>query len=310
MTKTKEITFEQLTYEWLELKKLTVKQATYVKYSNIIKVHLSKMLEDEDLLNWNTADFKRYLNRLSDKGLAPATIKTIIYVLKSIINYGERNYNIEHANLSCLKVESHKHEVNVLSDNERIRLGEFCLQGFRPVQVAVYISMYSGMRIGEICGLKWENIDFDNKTIEVVRTVQRLRIENNDESKTKVLLLPPKTLSSKRIVVMTDFLAEYLYNYQASSDYSSSENFILTNSKIIPEPRNIQRNFKKVCNILDIDINFHILRHTFATNCIKYEIDIKVLSEILGHANITTTMNLYVHPTLEFKSQQINKIPK
>lgn len=310
MTNNNEITFKHLTYEWLELKKLSVKQTTYAKYSNIIDVHLSDLLEQSELLSWSITDYKSLLKELSEKGLAAATVKTIIYVLKSIINHGERNYNIEHINLSCLKIETYKHEIHVLNDNERIRLAEFCQSGYRPVQIAVYISMYSGMRIGEICGLKWENINFDNKTIEVLRTVQRLKSDSDSNSKTKLLIFPPKTVSSKRIVVMTDFLAEYLYNYKNSCDPVSSEHFILTNSITIPEPRNIQRNFKKVCNILDIDINFHILRHTFATNCIKYDMDLKVLSELLGHANITTTMNLYVHPTLEFKSQQINKIPK
>lgn len=310
MTNINEITFKHLTYEWLEIKKFSVKKTTYAKYLNIIDVHLSDLLEHNELLNWNVADYNSLLKKLISEGYASATIRTIIYVLKSIINHGERNYNIEHINLSCLKIESYKHEINVLNDVERIRLAEFCQLGYRPVQIAVYIGMYSGLRIGEICGLKWENINFDNKTIEVVRTVQRLKSEGNSNSKTKLFVLPPKTLSSKRLVVMTNFLAEYLYNYRTLSNPVSSENFILNNSLTIPEPRNIQRNFKKVCKMLDIDINFHILRHTFATNCIKYNMDLKVLSEILGHANITTTMNLYVHPTLEFKSQQINKIPK
>ena len=161
MTNNNEITFKHLTDEWLELKKLSVKQTTYAKYSNIIDVHLSDLLEQSELLNWSITDFKSLLKELSEKGLAAATVKTIIYVLKSIINHGERNYNIEHINLSCLKIETYKHEIHVLNDNERIRLAEFCQSGYRPVQIAVYISMYSGMRIGEICGLKWENINFD-----------------------------------------------------------------------------------------------------------------------------------------------------
>lgn len=303
--------FKQLSKEWLEYKKMTVKYSTYIKYKNIIHYHLKTICQDQDLNDWNDEDYQNwYKELLKRKSLSKSTLKSINCVLKNILNYGEDKYQLKHIDISYMKVVGEKRNIHILSDEEIKKLASYCLTNINATTLAVYISLYTGMRIGEICGLKWEDVDLNNQIIVVSKTVQRIQDENSKTKKTKKMVFSPKTKSSQRIVVMTDFLAEYLNVYKKMIKPDANDFFIISNSIEIPEVRNIQRNFKKICLQLDIKLNFHALRHSFATNCIKYEMDVKTLSELLGHSTISTTMNLYVHPTIEYKKEQINKIPK
>lgn len=303
--------FKQISREWLELKRLSIKYSTYIKYKNIVCCHLDNIYDNKDINDWNQEDYYTWYKEILDKeSLSSSSKRSINYVFKSILNYGEETYHMKHIDFSYMKTSSEKHDIYVLSDDECKKLSNYCLQNINYTTLSIYISMYSGMRIGEICGLKWEDIDLENHLIFVSRTVQRIKVENSKDIKTKKMVFSPKTPSSKRIVVMTDFLVEYLFLYKKIMTPLSKEYYVISNSLDIPEVRNVQRNFKRICHKLDIDLNFHALRHSFATNCIKYNIDVKTLSELLGHSNISTTLNLYVHPTIEYKREQINKIPK
>lgn len=306
----KENSFEKIAREWLSLKKMTVKHSTYVKYKNIIRLYLSDFFLDKNINKYDQSYYYQYFNSLIERhDLSTSTIKSIRFILKGILEYGEENYHIKHINFSYIKISSSRQNITVLTKEESYQLSQYCQSHINDTTLAIYLSMYSGMRLGEICGLKWEDIDLDNGLITVLRTVQRIEDDINGTSKTSKMIFEPKTESSKRVIVMTDFLVEYLKSYQQMvSDEPSL--YLITNSTSIPEPRNIQRKFKTICSHLGIDINFHNLRHSFATNCISCGIDIKTLSELLGHSNISTTMNLYVHPTIEYKREQINKIPK
>ena len=168
--------------------------------------------------------------------------------------------------------------------------------------------MYGGLRIGEICALKWEDIDLNNGIITVSKTVERLKNKENMESKTILMILEPKTQTSKRIVPIPVFLKEYIQNYYDYLTVIDSSYYLLTNSEKIPDPRTIQNQFQRLCQDNNFQINFHSLRHTYATHCVMQEVDLKSLSEMLGHSNISTTLQLYVHSSIEFKINQINKI--
>lgn len=306
----KEDSFEKIANEWLYLKKMTVKHSTYVKYKNIIRLYLNDFFLDKDIHECDQSFYYQCFHTLVEQyHLSSSTLKSIRFILRGILTYGEENYHLKHINFSYFKISSSKHNITVLSKDEAYQLSQYCQAHINDTTVAVYLSMYTGMRLGEICGLKWENIDLDKGLITVLRTVQRIEDDINENCKTSKMIFEPKTESSRRVIVMTDFLIEYLKAYQETIDYDPSY-YLITNSMNIPEPRNIQRKFKTICSHLGIYVNFHNLRHSFATNCVTCGIDIKTLSELLGHSNISTTMNLYVHPTLEYKREQINKIPK
>lgn len=304
------INFKRISREWLEYKKVSVKYSTYIKYKNVVYHYLDNMYEKKDIYQWNENDYYKWYKKLLEKELSKSMLRSIHYVLKDILIYGERVYHLKHTDLSYMKITGNKQKIRILSDNERDKLSNYCQDNINFTTLSIYMSMYTGMRIGEICGLKWKDIDLDNSIIMISRTVQRIEDDSFSYKKTKKMVFSPKTQSSKRIVVLTDFLVEYLNNYKKLMIPLSEDYFIISNSLEIPEVRNIQRNFKRICIKFDIDINFHSLRHSFATNCIKYNIDIKTLSELLGHSNISTTMNLYVHPSIDYKKEQIRKIPK
>ena len=300
--------FKELSNEWLNLKKLSVKHSTYIKYKNITHLYLDDVFNNKDIDEYTETDYYQLFYNLSHQfHLSNSVLKSIYIVLKGILTYGQSQY---HLNIHCPKIPlpASKKEIHVLTKEETCILSSYCRSKTNITTLAVFISMYTGMRLGEICGLKWEDIDLDKGIIHVSRTVQRIENDQNDHFKTSKMIFEPKTQSSKREIVLTDFLIEYLKSYQ--SLYETDNTFyILSNSLNIPEPRNIQRRFKRLCKRLNINMNFHSLRHSFATNCLSYGIDIKIISETLGHSNISTTMNLYVHPTLDFKREQMNKIP-
>lgn len=124
------------------------------------------------------------------------------------------------------------------------------------------------------------------------------------------MLLEPKTKSSKREVPIVNSFSEYLSIYKQSCN-GQDTNYIVTNSDTIPDPSTVERRLKRLCLLLNIDTyNFHALRHTFATRCVSKGVDYKVLCEAMGHSNVSVTMNVYIHPSRDFKKEQINKISK
>ena len=172
----------------------------------------------------------------------------------------------------------------------------------------ILLSLYGGFRVGEVAGLKWEDIDFETGIVSVNRTIERLKNNDNNSTKTQLMELEPKTSTSKRLVPLPDFIMNYVKSYYKLMCPKEQSYYIYTNSEKISDPRNVQYHFQKICNLYDFEINFHSLRHTYATNCVMSDIDIKSLSEILGHSSVSITLDIYVHSSLEFKKAQIQKI--
>lgn len=301
------ITFTILSNEWLNLKKRSIKYTSFIKYKTIIDVHLLKLYDQKPLENWSEYDYYKLFEQYGKNTLTGSTLRTIKYVLKDILSYGEEIYNLKPVKLTRIKISSNSKSIEVLNELQRRDLIMNCQKNYNSVNAAVLLGLQAGLRLGEVCGLKWNDLNFERKTITISRTVQR--IKNTDSfPKTRLIELPPKTASSKRVVIMTESLSSYLRNYINFYNPDSSETYILSNSYKMTDPRTIQRKFKKICKLEGMNINFHVLRHTFATVCVKYGVDIKVLSEMLGHSNISTTLNLYVHPTLDQKAEEMKKI--
>lgn len=305
------ISFKQVSNEWLDSKTSEIKQSTRSKYTQVIHKHLSKSFEEKDINEWTEKDFRQLFDDfLNVNHLSSSYRKTIRIVLKGILEYAEDNYGMEHIDLSRIKISSKKTKVSVLSNSDREVLEEYCESNINEATVPIYISVNTGMRLGEIAGLRWEDVDFKNGVIFVRRTVQRILDTSNSDAKTIKVITSPKSESSNREVIMTDYVMEYLKTYK-NFYHAKDSDYVVTNSDAVPEPRCIQRKFKTICSKLGIeDINFHILRHTFATNCLINGVDVKALSEILGHSDIAITLNTYVHPTRDFKKEQMQKMNK
>lgn len=194
-------------------------------------------------------------------------------------------------------------EVYSLAERKKImlRLSEICKENKKAIGVMLSLSL--GLRIGEVCALKWKNFDFKNKTVFIDGTVQRIARENLN-AKTQVVLGSPKSFSSRRIIPVPDEISGILASARKSY---LIEDFVISGSVLPVEPRSLRYFFKSFCQKNGFrQLKFHSLRHSFATCCIENKADCKTVSEILGHSNIKTTMNLYVHPSMETKRRCIN----
>lgn len=173
--------------------------------------------------------------------------------------------------------------------------------------IGILISLFTGLRIGELCALTWENISIENENIHVNRTLQRIQIVNADEqssSKTQIIITSPKSVCSIRTIPLPKSIISVLQKIEVK------EGYLLTgNIEKYVEPRSMQYHFKKVLSKCGIEIvNFHVLRHTFATRCIELGFDVKTLSELLGHSNVNITMSRYVHPSFELKKENMQRL--
>ena len=290
--------FKEISNEWIELKKLSVKYPTIAKYRVVIDTQLAHQFNDYTMEQFNEDIIIAYFNKLSTKeNYANSTLLSIRYVLRAIINYSHQKYKTNNCSFELIKIAKKQRQINTLSNSQKINLSNYCFNNFQPISIAVAISLYTGLRIGEICALKWEDINFEDNYIYVYKTVERLKSKEDTGNKTALMILNPKTSSSKRIVPIPLFLNEFLVNYKSRYQIEDNNVFIITGNN-------------KICKQFDFNTYFHTLRHSYATNCVMNEVDTKSLSEMLGHSNVGTTLNLYVHSSLEFKKKQINKISR
>ena len=194
--------------------------------------------------------------------------------------------------------------IDILSIDEQTKLEQYLLHSVDCEKLGILICLFSGLRLGEICGLRWNDIIFPDGYLHVQCTVQRIALHTEEGQKTKLTVSSPKTAASNRIVPLPEFLAEIVTSFYNTehSDY-----FLVTNQNHPMDPRTYQYHFKKILQICQIpDKNFHILRHTFSSRCIEKGFDIKSLSEILGHTSVQMTLNRYVHSSFEYKQHQMN----
>lgn len=182
----------------------------------------------------------------------------------------------------------------MLTKEQQSQLVKYLLSNMSMTSLCILLSLYTGLRVGEVCGLMWDDIDFEKGILTVRRTVQRIC---TDSRKTEIIADTPKSRSSRRSIPIPIFILKLLRDSR-----SSNNNYILSGSENIIEPRTLQRRFKSILNKVNLpSVNYHCLRHMFATNALQAGFDIKTLSEILGHANVETTLNRYVHTSMERK---------
>ena len=225
-----------------------------------------------------------------------------------IIKYGEKRDLIHDFISDISRPTVHKKELEVLTKEEQEKLVNSIKRHVTCENIGILLSLYAGLRLGEICALQWQDIDVDSGTISVTKTMQRIQRKTEcQHGKTVVITDSPKSQNSIRKIPIPNFLREELKRLSAKCSPAS---YVLTarEDKYI-EPRAYQYKFKKYLEKAEIrDINFHALRHTFATRAIEQNIDVKVLSEILGHATVNFTLDRYVHLSFSFKKQNMEKL--
>lgn len=297
------VNFKTATENWLLYKKHKIKESTYLNYSYIINTYLEKEFGRKRLTYFLNHDINEFIDEL-EQNLSNKTVRDIMLVLKSILKYAERKYNANFK-LDLITIPaSQKRELQIFNEKEIKKIEMKCVDSEDIRRIGVLISIYTGMRIGEICALKWEHIDFSKKLINVTQTLQRVYIEKN---KTKIIITPPKTKTSERKIPIPQILYNELKKH--SVNYSKGSYIVTGNENKYIEPRSYQHVYRKVLEDAKIPYrNFHCLRHTFATRCIRVGMDIKSLSEVLGHADVSITLNRYVHSSYDSKKKYMEKL--
>ncbi len=289
------LSFSQIAGEWLEEIAEKRKYSTYVKYDSVYKVHIAETLGACQLSSSATAELQeKIFEHLSEKSLSESLQKSICCIVNQILDFANRKYLVCVPSLENPPVKPKKKLVETLLKTEQARLLEHIYEKPDKFKTAVLLCLYTGLRLGELCALQWEDLDFRGRTLTVNRTVQRIAMQGGTR-KTVLMETSPKSESSKRIIPLADGVMELLFQLKGSQSYVFGKEKPL-------DPRTMQYQFKRILKTAEInDRNFHILRHTFATNCIENGMDIKVLSEILGHADVKITLNRYIHPTMDSK---------
>lgn len=292
---------------WKADKKQYVKKSSYSAYMLLIENHLSPAFGN--MYNVEESDVQEFVFRKLEEGLSQKTIKDILIVLKMILKFGVKIKLIEYQQFSIqFPTEREKHEIEVLSKINQKKIMNYVQEHFTFKNLGIYICLSAGIRIGEICALTWEDIDTDTGIIYIRKTIQRIYVVEDGNRHTELILDTPKTKNSIRDIPMSRDLLKML---KPIKKIVNSSFFVLTNDAKSTEPRTYRNYYKKLMNELKIpELKFHGLRHSFATRCIESNCDYKTVSVILGHSNISTTLNLYVHPNLEQKKKCIDKMFK
>ena len=294
--------FRVVTEEWLKYKKNTVKKSTYYNYSYSVAKYLYPSFAGKNITK--IKNYNNFIEELSDT-LSPKTVRDIVTKLKEIINFYEEEHNtkINVKKMSLPKIN--KKEIQILSNKEKQKLEKYCIEQNSLKSLGILICLNTGLRVGEVCALRWENIDFETRRIHVEKTIER--IYSKEENKTIVIIDTPKSITSVRTIPINSKLYNILKQIRGKS---KKTDFVLTgSSEHYVEPRNYQYHFKEILKRSKVKkYKFHTLRHTFATNCIEAGMDIKSLSEILGHADVSITLNIYVHSSDKAKRKYLEKI--
>ncbi len=294
---TRRLTINALTKEWLLINKERLKKSSYQRYEGFFRNHIESIIGDAAAFYLTTTAVHSFsLNRLN-AGLSPQSVNAVLIFLHSVMKYGHRQYHLPLPEFIYLAYD--KKEMRVLTKEEQKKLVSYLLCEPDAYKVGVLVALYTGLRIGELCALHWD--DVEENSIVVRRTVQRLK--KDGALGTELSISTPKTEASCRTIPLPSFLKDYITPLRPAN---GSSYFLSYN---ITEPRVMQYKFKKYLVEAGINnANFHALRHTFATRCVECGFEIKSLSEILGHSNVQTTLNKYVHTSFELKQTNMERL--
>lgn len=294
----KTVLFSQAAREWLAEIADSRKYSTYVKYATIYRTHLDEAVGSCRLCGDESEKLRKKISDCVSVELSESLQKSIVCVANQIIAFANASYLSGIQPLERQSTKARKKAVIVFSRSEQAKMLA-CIYGQMDRYMAVtLLALHAGLRLGELCALRWTDVDFAGMTLTVKRTAQRMAAPG---CKTKTILreTDPKSESSKRTIPLAPEFLELLSPFKGNGSY------VFGGEKML-NPRTMQDRFKKILEEADVERkNFHALRHTFATNCIENGMDAKALSEFLGHADVRITLNRYVHPTMDVKRKQV-----
>ena len=300
-------TVREIAAAWKVYKRPYVKQSTMAAYVLILENHILPAFGENDSLPEQRV--QAFVLQKIESGLGVKSVKDILIVLKMVMKFGVKNewmnyyeWDIKYPTSSANK------ELEVLSVSNHKKILNHIQSHFTFTGLGIYISLSTGLRIGEICALKWSDINVTDSTITVSRTIERIYLIEGEKKHTELVISTPKTKNSCREIPMSK---ELLAMIKPLKKVVNDDFYVLTNDEHPTEPRTYRNYYNGLMTKLDIPkLKYHGLRHSFATRCIEAGCDYKTVSVLLGHSNISTTLNLYVHPNMEQKKRWITKMLK
>ena len=296
-------TIEDIMDEWLKANQNQLKPASFQKYQGLADNHIIpymgrvqiRFLTRQYIIDFTDAKLQN--GKVDGGPLSRKTVNDILIVLKMALNYAAEEYDLQIPRINLLKEK--KKEADVLSISDQQKLVRYLLEDMDKFKFGILLSLYTGMRIGELCALQWEDIGEDYITVN--KTLQRLK---DGHGKTCIVIAEPKSESSIRVIPIFTMLRPFINDFRKESGY------VLQYQNIeFMEPRLMQFHFQRIIKKIGLEnTNFHTLRHTFATRCIEAGFDVKTLSEILGHSDVKTTLNRYVHSSYHLKQVNMEKL--
>lgn len=291
--------------EWLASVRRNLKESTFVKYASILEKHIKPRLGECFPLGLSTGLIECFRDELLFiDACSPKTVKDILVLLRSVLKYTAKQFPNVFPQIDINYPKEAKKEMRVMSREEQRHLIAYLLDDLDECKFGILLSLFTGIRIGELCALRWENISLEDNTIRITSTMQRLQ-DYDGEAKTKILIGTPKSDTSRRIIPLTDQAAALCRRMNPRSNAA----YVLTGTEKYMEPRTLQYRLEKYtgeCGL--VGVHFHTLRHTFATRCVEVGFEIKSLSEILGHASTTITLDRYVHASIDLKRDNMSKL--
>lgn len=288
--------FKELSNLWLESIVHNVKESTYANYFMKLEKHILPCLGETKYERLTVKILNDFVAKKLSSGLSAKYVSDICRVIKSIAKFAriKLGYADKAELLSLPKCEKQEHKS--LAAEQQNLLISYLFKSSSPSDLGIFAASVTGIRIGELCALQWSDIDLEKRIITVTKTMQRIK-NTSGKTATKIVITPPKSKTSEREIPIPDVLYSYLKSMKKSGDC-----YVLTGKKIYAEPRTMQYRFKAILKKLGLpQVNFHSLRHMFATRCIAVGADVKTLSEILGHSSVELTLNRYVHSSAERK---------
>lgn len=299
--------FNDWSNKWLNIYQINnLKAKTFCLYQDIIDLHLNPYFGKIDLANINNELVQKYI-LVKKENLSNVTINLHITLLKTIMNQALENEIIEVNKIyKTKKLKVNSKEVRAFSINDQKKIENYCLNSKEYYySVGILLCLYTGLRIGELVALTWDDVNFKTKELYINKTITRIR-KNKEWID---MIIEPKTKKSIRkiplgneIIILLKELKKKKISKYIVSNKTGDRALIRTYQYFFTR-------IQKILNIKEV-LNFHALRHTFATRAIESGMDIKTLSEILGHSNTSITINRYVHSLDETKKKAMNKLSK
>lgn len=295
------ITVSKAYQEWLNAVVNRVKESTLANYMSKFEKHILPEFGDIPCADLTAIKINGFINKKLADGLSASYVRDILTVFKTMLRYAQEEYNFKLSLKNVVLPRVDRKQTEKISDDQQKKLITYLKANISLTAFGIMLSLFMGLRIGELCGLKWEDVDFGNKTLCIRRTVQRITSANSN-GKTKVVISTPKSTTSFREIAIPDMLVKYFEKLRDEANH-----FILSGNEKPVEPRTMQYRYKKIIQSAEIENhNYHKLRHTFATNSAENGFNVKALSAVLGHSNVTLTLNRYIHHDRSYERRLMN----